>query len=259
MAFPEAPRVLYQKNPLVAVVLQLRFPTILRIDTEIPVAFQERIRNHYPIFQQQPAVNIVQPSTSPVPVNVQFDIRSKAYNFMSADKTWIVSLTRDALSITASQYVRWEDFKAHFDAPLRAFIEIYSPYNFSRIGLRYQDVIKRSVLGLGTVAWSELLKPHIAGVLSSPEIEADVVTNFTQISVSLGKNGQVQINHGFVVGPGATESYYLIDSDFYTNGVTETDHVGVTAALDMFNEQSRYLFRWCITERLHKAMEPQSF
>lgn len=257
MAFPEAPRVLYHKNPLVAVVLQLRFPTILRIDTEMPAVFQERIRSQYPVFEQTPAVNVIQAPASSIPVNVQFNFGGRVNSFSSADGMWTVSLTRDFLSIATNRYKRWEDFKAHFVEPLQAFVETYSPYNFSRVGLRYQDVIRRSTLGLDDVAWSHLLRPHIAGSLSSVDIEANIATTFTQISVRLSEESQVQINHGFVLPPEASEICYLIDSDFFTNNITEPNHV--TEKLDAFNKQSRHLFKWCISEKLHAAMEPQSF
>ena len=39
--FPDTPRVVYNKNPLFEVLCQLRFPHILRIETEIPAAVPE--------------------------------------------------------------------------------------------------------------------------------------------------------------------------------------------------------------------------
>jgi hypothetical protein len=38
------PRVIYKRNPIIGVVCELRFPPILRIAAEPPVAFQEWIR-----------------------------------------------------------------------------------------------------------------------------------------------------------------------------------------------------------------------
>src|SRR6266852_706318 len=46
--FPEFTRVIYQRNPLVEVVCQLRFSPILRIDTDPPAEFQDRIRSAFP-------------------------------------------------------------------------------------------------------------------------------------------------------------------------------------------------------------------
>lgn len=50
MPFPESKRVFYVKNPLAEVICQLRFPAILRIGAESPHEFQERIRDHLPLF-----------------------------------------------------------------------------------------------------------------------------------------------------------------------------------------------------------------
>jgi len=50
LRIPESPRVIYASNPLVDVICQVRFPRILRIDSELPVAFQEAIRDQFPLF-----------------------------------------------------------------------------------------------------------------------------------------------------------------------------------------------------------------
>jgi uncharacterized protein (TIGR04255 family) len=58
MAFPEAPRVIYEKNPLDEVLCQLRFPTVLKIDAEPPAAFQELIRADYPFYERKPTFKL---------------------------------------------------------------------------------------------------------------------------------------------------------------------------------------------------------
>ena len=45
-------RVKYHKSPLRQVIFQLRFPTILSINTSQPTEFQERIRGQFPIFNE---------------------------------------------------------------------------------------------------------------------------------------------------------------------------------------------------------------
>lgn len=51
--FPETPRVIYAKNPLFEVICQLRFPAILKIDSEIPAGFQEKLRASFPLFREE--------------------------------------------------------------------------------------------------------------------------------------------------------------------------------------------------------------
>ena len=49
---------------------------------------------------------------------------------------------------------------------------------------------------------------------------------------------------------------YVIESNFYTEERTEIDSAKRT--LDFFNEQAGNLFRWSITDTLHKALAPHS-
>jgi uncharacterized protein (TIGR04255 family) len=262
MPFPHADRVQYQKNPLEEVICQLRFPTILRIDTEIPSAYQERIRKIYPVLREKPRPDLAKslPALPPdiariLGGDLSFHIANAAYDFVTSDDLWTASLTRDFISLTARRYETWQDFMAHLQEPLQALFDLYEPAFFARIGLRYQDVICRSRLGLAGVPWSELLQPHIAAELASPDVASDVEQTITQTVVILEQfDARVRIQHGLGRDAQTHESCYVIDSDFYTEARTET--TDVRAVLDYFNRQAGRLFQWCIKPRLHNAMEP---
>ncbi|MFM6395678.1 TIGR04255 family protein, partial [Planktothrix sp.] len=58
MKLPDYERVIYQRTPLIEVLGQLRFPTILKINNQEPYEFQEKIRFDYPIFQKSLSVNL---------------------------------------------------------------------------------------------------------------------------------------------------------------------------------------------------------
>ena len=56
--FSQQPRCIYRENPLGQVICQLRFPEILTIGANVPVEFQEAIRDQYPRYaakQEKPA------------------------------------------------------------------------------------------------------------------------------------------------------------------------------------------------------------
>jgi uncharacterized protein (TIGR04255 family) len=262
--FPDSPRVVYEKNPLIEVVCQLRFPPILRIDTEPPGTFQEKIRKDFPLFRERISSLAIPDFPPGLPEGVVKAIQAaiagplapKAYEFVTADETWTVTLTRAFLAVKTTSYTRWEHFKNHLVEPLHALIEIYAPAFFTRIGLRYQDLIERSKLGLGQSPWSHLLRPAIAGELASPELAGSVVEAFTQVLIRFPNElGQVRVRHGFVQVAGSDEECYLIDSDFFREGRIGTNDA--SRILDYFNRQSGRLFRWCIDDRLHQAMGPQ--
>jgi len=259
MPFPETPRVLYAINPLDKVLCQLRFPTILRVATELPAAFQERVRDRYPLFQQRAlSLPVPVPAQIAQQLGLQLNLGTGevAYEFSTEDGLWEVSLTKDFLALSTHEYQRWEGFKEYLALPLAALLDVYAPAFFSRIGLRYNDVIVRSKLGLEVVEWGELLQPHAAAELGEPGVAACVENSHRRVDIRLADGrGKVRLQHGFVDHAETREVCYLIDSDFYTDERTETQDAG--AVLDNFNRQSGRLFRWCITSRLHEAMGPR--
>ena len=261
--FPESPRTVYGRNPLIEVICQLRFPPILRIAAEAPAAFQERIRSDYPLLSEKaPGGNVDMPPGVPPAIAEMIKgalPRRKliSYNFSSADENWKVTLTQDFLSLSTQQYTRWEDFRQHLEGPLQALIAVYAPAFLIRIGLRYQDLIQKSRLGLPVdTKWSELIKPYIAGVHAVPEVAGSIEGSISQLLVSLPRfNAKVRINYGIVRTGESDQDCFLIDNDFYTEERTKND--AVDGILSYFNRQSGNLFRWCIEERLRKAMEPE--
>lgn len=259
MLFPKVEqRVRYDKMPLVEVICQIRYPAILRIGAYEPVEFQEKIRNLFPNFREAVA--------SPVPRELAQVIRSdvagslvnstKAYEFVSLDNKWVVSLTRDFLALTCSEYTIWEDFLKKLTVPYNALCEIYHPSTLNRVGLRYKNVIQRSVLGLEQVEWQQLINPVLAGFLASSEQKNAVEeTNHVTLFNSGEELGKIRIIHGFTRNNKTQELCYLIDNDFFIEGLQELDN-GLDT-ITSFNRRNRNLFRWCISDRLHKSMDPK--
>ena len=261
MTFPETPRVIYQRNPLVLVVCQLRFPPVLRIESELPARFQERIRGDYPLFRER------RDPTIPVPpevakilgedlLSMMGSIGNRHYEFSSTDDTWKASLTRDFVALATKKYEMWQAFRTRLSSVTDVLLEEYAPAFYTRIGLRYRDVIKKDEWGLEGTSWAELLKPHIAGELSSPGIASVIERVANDITIRLDV-GYVRLKHGFgKKGEIIEPNVYIIDADFFVEEKTEVaDALG---RLDYFNREAGRLFRWAIQDRLHSAMAPRT-
>jgi len=111
-------------------------------------------------------------------------------------------------------------------------------------------------LGLTGAPWSDLLSPQIAAEYSSSELAPVVLDVDHRVLIDLTPHGKVNLRHGTVLTQDdePPEAAYLIDNDFFAE-----EKVGVTDVLDrlnVFNREAGRLFRWCITKRLHEAMEP---
>jgi uncharacterized protein (TIGR04255 family) len=259
MPFPHAERVHYRKNPLRQVICQLRFPAILKIDAEIPAAFQERIRAQFPTHREirRPAIDIPLPAAVTKMFADQLNAFSTpvTHQFESEDKRWSVSLCNAFIGLTDRKYTTWENFNEKLSSPLSALIAEYRPAYFTRVGLRYQNVIRRSEFGLNGVGWDQLLKPHISGELSSLDVAQEIQQAVRQVVMTL-EFGKVQIQHGLALEPNQPgEQCFAIDADLYRDEKTEiNDAQGI---LGKFSITAGNLFQWCITPRLHAAMEPE--
>lgn len=258
MSIPSTERVIFKRNPLKQVICQIRFPAILRIDTALPADFQDEIRSEFPILRQR-TENIRLPPELTRILPAEFNPGGdKIYDFVSADEKWVVSLSKDFLSLTSRDYWKWEGFKGYLSGPLNALVKYYKPAFYKRIGLRYQNIIKRSDLGLDAVGWNLLLKPHIAGILSSDTnlAEETVLESHHNELIRLDESGSrvVRMKYGLIREKDSQEADFLIDNDFFTRERVEVDNA--ESELGYFNEHSGQFFQWCITERLRNAMEP---
>lgn len=254
--FTESARVIYQNNTLDEVVCQLRFPTILRIGASPPADFQDAVRESYPLFVVKSSPQLPPNLPPEIARMLDADLSSSgsAYEFSTEDQSWKLSLTNEFVALTTNNYRRWEDFRTHLEAPLKFLQQIYSPSFYVRIGLRYRNVIDRSALGI-ECDWNDLITPHILGELSTDGIGDRIETAARDVVIRLENSGKVRLQHGLHVNKETKQNVYVIDADYHTAQRTEVDNA--IATLDRFNAESGHLFRWCITERLHKAMDPQ--
>ena len=249
----------YRNNQIAEVICQLRFPEILSIAASAPAAFQDAIRDEFPQFirrQDLPA-----PKITGLPGQLSLENQPTVinYQFSSADGLWRVNLTSKFISLTCNRYTGWEEFAKKLDKPLAAFIRIYKPAYFERIGLRYLNFFSRYELGLEGIPFSQLFSPCYLG----PLMEDDVLeANSTRCNVDAEMNIRGGCKLKVHAGPGLVkkngqsdqEVKFIFDQDLFMHGNVP---VNLSAgALQTLHAQAWSIFRGAITEQLHDAMEP---
>lgn len=259
--FSNEPRVRFEKNQLAEVICQLRFPEILSIEVNIPAAFQDKIRGEFPNYfvrKETPAPRMV---GAPGNMQMQQQAPNNNYYFVSEDRTWRVNLTSKFISLSCSAYTTWEEFAQKLDGPLAAFIQIYNPAYFERVGLRYVNAFSRQELDLKGVPFRDLIAPQYLGILACPEIaETSTSRNSYDVDFRLNGNASARIH----AGPGLlqkggkpkdNEVKFILDLDVSINGSTPI-HLSASA-LDSLHGQADKLFRGAITEELTDALCPK--
>ena len=259
MPFPESQRVVFAKNPITQVIVQLQFPPILAILASPPAAFQERIRATYPLYSQEPSVTVPeQLATLLRQLSVPPQPQLTRHVFATADRRRSVSLTRDFIALEETSYARWELFRDEMQQLQVALQQVYSPAFFTRIGLRYVDVIDPEQLGLEFTSWQELINDKLLGILSDESLESEVGESASTFLLNVNRvpGGQVRLQHGLRVKEGGSRknATYTIDVDLSTQRSTHARDVIPT--LDIFNGIAGNLFRWSITRRLSEFLEP---
>ncbi|MGB3691335.1 MAG: TIGR04255 family protein [Spirulinaceae cyanobacterium] len=264
MKLPDYERVIYKRNPLIEVVCQVRFPTILKISNQDPVEFQDRVRFEYPLYEVHKSVSIPGNQNEILQlvqkIGLPLNFQDTTYNFRSEDSKWQVSLNKDFIALATTKYERYEIFKEKLQEVITVFDDTYKPSFYSRVDLKYQDLIIRSNLKLDQKTdWKYLIPEHIAPEFYTPEIADSVKAFMKNVEIDV-EYGRLQFKHGLVMTQdpekGKSEPGYLLDADFFVDQKTRREDVW--NVLDKFKESAGRLFKWSITDKLHNAMEPES-
>lgn len=250
-------RCIYRRNPLGNVICQLRFPQILSIGTEVPDKFQEAIRDQFPLYTKKKEVPML-PGMPPAPVQGKEPVIN--HQFTSADGVWRVNLTSGFISLSTPRYTCWEEFAGKLDKPLAAFIKIYNPAFFQRIGLRYVNFISRKTLSLEDMSFRELIEPCYLDPLAEEDV-AERSCSRCSVDVEMAIRGGCRVKihagpgHVNLAGKQDPEVKYILDLDLFMPGQVPVNTAA--GSLHTLHAQSYPIFRGAITQELHNALEPQ--
>ena len=254
MEFPDAKRVVYQKNPLVEVVCQLRFPLQLALAERLPADFQAHLGADYPLIELREVFQInLSKGEEGIPTRYQ------NYDFWPEDRSVRITLASEFIAVSTDRYERWERFEGHLDSALRALMASYSVPFFSRIGLRYIDVISRGTLEIPDTRWSDLIRRSALGLLAEDEVPVDDVVELnaaTVVELSGGGKATLRTALGKHEKTG-DETVFIIDSDFFSDEVRVKGAEDAIALCRRFNKVSGRAFHWLIRNELHERLDPQ--
>ena len=147
------------QSPLVRVLAQVRFPTILAVHESDSVAgFQEQLRTVYPYLQREQvsSINLTAERKPTVEQSVIWRLvdREPAPN-------WRVSLGVNFVALDTSTYESREHFLDRFVEVIGAVQSALRPAEASRLGLRYID----RLVGPAIDQLGQLIQPDALGVL----------------------------------------------------------------------------------------------
>ncbi len=258
MPFPITDREVYHNNPLDEVVCQFDFSPILEISSTSPFRFQNKIRGDYPVYREarpelpEAFINI-QKAMGLLPGSPFADMTE--HWFSTSDGSRSVVLTHGSISIIERQYEQWAMFKPSIERCVSMLEECYEPAFYTRVGLRYRDVIDKTKYGMGETPWSELLDPAFRGLIGHPNLdENELLSSEAQLTLRIPdvEDGIVVIRYGLLPASQDNLDVYMLDADFCTEKGGSSNEA--FAAADRFHWWASNLFRWATTEKLRGAL-----
>ena len=258
--FSHNERCIYRNNQLAEVICQFRFPEILNIQTNLPAAFQEIIRDEFPRFSSRKETPAPKLTGTAGNMTLQKQEPINNYQFFSADGIWRINLTSRFISLSCSKYTCWEEFARRLDKPLAAFIQTYHPAFFERVGLRYLNFFSRQELGLAGTPYREMFSPCYLGPLMEEDVQEAGTTRCsvdTEMALRGGCRVKLHAGPGLVKRQGQpdNEVKFVFDQDLYMAGPLEIKLA--VGALQTLHTQAGAIFRGAITDVTHDAMDPR--
>ncbi len=246
-----APReILLANSPLIRVLVQARFSSVLKIDSKEGVApLQELMRRQYPLLEQvtahrlQLALSENAPSFQPVASNV--------WRFSDAPKTFIASLTSDAITLETLAYPGRLAFMERWAQLLRWVEDTYSPGLVLRIGARFLNRID----GEGIDQLPQWIRANLIGV-ALPEYREHVSQAISEANIQVEEGGMLLrwgiIPGGTTIDPGLFEPVptpsWLLDLDIFSGDQRRFDASSLSEAFQRLSERAYAVFRWVMTE-----------
>ncbi|MEM9861235.1 MAG: TIGR04255 family protein [Myxococcota bacterium] len=151
---PTFPAKTYSRNPLEAVVVQLRFDPILRVREHV-VDFQDGIRHRFPKYEEQVTQSFEITPFRGVRVRENLEFR-----FRTSDKAGTALLSTEAVAVETRAHIERGALLEDFGVVMHALRSAYSPINPLRLGLRYVNVLDREQISadLGEeLGWHDLV------------------------------------------------------------------------------------------------------
>jgi uncharacterized protein (TIGR04255 family) len=223
----------YKRNFLRQAVCELRFPTLMELgDPRPPASLVKVLRKDYPHIELANEVSLG--------IGGNSSNNTHTHIFRSAKHTWTVSLRQSTLTVETNAYTDYAHMRERVLRVVEAASGVIDSDFFTRIGLRYINIIDSDtnpVLG-----W---VNPELVGPLLSE--------NFKGIHEYAGKlqlatdDGGCLLQHGIALKQtkvgGATIPEYLLDIDSFRNDIPLSD---TSEALDAMHTQVFDVFDWAL-------------
>ena len=242
--------------PLVRVIAQVRFPTILAVQQpDRMIELQEAIRADYPELRKDQTHSIrIEPGREP-----QLE-PSVVWRFVDISGRWQAAIAQDFVALETETYTSRNDFLSRLGKLIAAVETALRPGIATRIGLRYIDRLRNSAVdNIDAMVRSEMLG------LGGPFRERAILVSGEALLDAA--EGRVRVRWG-LLPPGASFDpaaagpidmpSWMLDLDMFKEERREFVGNALLAEAESFAKRIYTIFRWAVTEEFLRYYGGQS-
>jgi uncharacterized protein (TIGR04255 family) len=249
----EAPaEVLLPDAPLVLVVGQIRFPTILAIRNADRVAvFQEAIRGVYPILREDRVAHLVISPIGQVPTAPGIG-EGRIWRFLDNGENWQwrVSLAVDYVALETRAFNDIADFSDRLRVIASAVETAFNPQLAQRIGVRYVDRLVEPAYS----RIADFFQPAVLGIAAS--VLGPAAQQIGMQAILGAEEGQILARWGQVPAQATVDPEiapveglsWIIDLDMFTPSAQKFETEALVTKVTQFSKRIYAVFRWMVSD-----------
>lgn len=234
---PKVAPVHYQKNLLEKVVCELRFPTLYGLERgKPPVSLANALRKEFPEHGIIDGLNLTAGAVA------------QDFGHVFTDKKRRTSITfrASALSIETTSYQSFEEYLARVLFAANAAKDAIDTEFFTRVGLRYINVLPYEQGNIGTWVNPAIVSPLAEGVFGEP-------TEYSGRIAATDGQGGFLLQHGIGKSSASGRFQYLLDYDCWREDVPVAD---LQTVMEELHEMEFRLFHWSLAQAAFDYMGP---
>lgn len=245
---PPVPAIALDPPPLARVLAQIRFsPMLVVADEAVAGQVQRRLDADYPLVRGDIELAITfGPGAAPSPAAAP----SRIWRYHDPADDWRVSLASNFVALECASYPGHEEFFARLERVLAVVVDVVSPNQVERTGVRYVQRLSGSD-DLARLA--EFVRPEVAGICVVEDGGAELALCLTQTQATIA---DVQLSARWGILPPGTavdpaippmdERSWVMDIDVFDELRGSFDAQALTRrALEHSRRQYRF-FRWAV-------------
>lgn len=236
----------------------IRFDLETKLDEGNYDKILELLNEDYPINEKLDIQNrniiIDKDSDNPILSEPNIKIKNILYN---SDKNERITISSDSILYETLNYISFSKIKPTIEKIILSLKENYGIKDFSRIGLRYVNLIKKPIKNKKDIFnWNNFINSKL--LFSNDFIDTETILqqiNTIEFKLDVENDLQCRLQFGIPnrnMPADLMEKIYLIDIDGFTNSMVEQDDA--IKILDIIHEKDIEIFEKCIEDELRREM-----